>query len=744
MSKETITTGTATTPSQSPAIQQEKLSRRLFGQMLGLPAVMATAATASVVTACGGSDDAPAPAPNPDAATMTRSVFVASVSKYFDWVHSSEYNDPYKLPQPTFVDVKMGVTPNAKEIETALEEAIVSNVLGYFYPDQPVTREEAAEIYAKAFKIPASSTDALSAFTDAGSITASRRASVNALVAAGYMTGSSATLFAPAAALTAGEAKTIFDSITSQRVAPPQVMCKSGTTAPRRYVSISTPTPGAKIYYTYTFDGSEPADPATSGIEYDFENNGVLQFVNPLSSSTDFRLYRMKAIAKKDGLTASTTQTFTWNIVRPRTAAFQAKLVHAGTDTSPTVWKINNPAEYFQAFVFYIEGSTRGLVFDAGEYGYLKANLKTFIDTIATKPYDIIVGHNHPDHAEQIYNFTSAGVTLYASAIEKAAITASSRTDFQSAGASAVAIGDGFQFDLGNVQLTTFMQPGHTHGLMTAIVNQTGWVFGSDNFCCNRAYTADTTQYNLVKVDLFLSLTQQLIANYKKSSVIGQITELTNAHQEVPVGMEGVNNFVKCFQQLIDRGDAASAPSIRGGRLGNPTSPTTRNSRMSMVGDMWRDKNWMAVGNSLGAGLDQPVNYFTAPTTSFPCGATIDYNTADGYKKYSVLSNIEIAGGTLVGVDVYWAAPANGVANKISNKFDPWTYAYTVNVPSGTSSILIKPTAMSNNISAMKVNGTAVAQGSGATVTVAVGTIITIDVVSPDGTSTSSYKLTVA
>ena len=219
-----------------------------------------------------------------------------------------------------------------------------------------------------------------------------------------------------------------------------------------------------------------------------------------------------------------------------------------------------------------------------------------------------------------------------------------------------MAIGDGHVFDLGNVQLTAYMQPGHTHGLMTVIVNQTGWVYCSDMFCVNRAYTADTTQYNLVKVDLFLSLLQQLLANYRRSSTSGQITEVTNAHQEVPVGMEGVHNFVKCFQQLIDRGDAATAPSIRGGRVGNPTSPTTRNSRMSMVGDMWRDKNWMAVGNPLGTGLDSPVDYFTAPTTAYPCGATIDYNTADGYRKYSVLSNIEIGGGTLVGVDVYWAA----------------------------------------------------------------------------------------
>lgn len=251
-------------------------------------------------------------------------------------------------------------------------------------------------------------------------------------------------------------------------------------------------------------------------------------------------------------------------------------------------------------------------------------------------------------------------------------------------------------------------------------------------------------QYNLVKVDRFLSLTQQLIANYQKKSVSGLITEVTNAHQEVPVGMEGVRNFVKCFQQLIDRGDAATAPSIRGGKLGNPTSPTTKNSRMSMVGDMWRDKNWMAIGNALGTGLDSPVDYFTAPTAAYPCGATTDYNTADGYKKYSVLSNIEFAGGTLVGVDVYWAAPSNGTPNKLSNKFDPWTYAYTVNVAGGTGSLAVKPTAMSNNITSMKVNGTAVPQGASTTVAVATGTVITIEVVSPDGSSTSTYRFTVA
>ena len=748
MTRLTDTTRAATRPgpddataSSGDAPPDSRISRRLFGQLLGMPALLASATGGVVLAGCGGSDDAPAPA-DPDAAPLDRAAFVATISDYFDWVHSSEYHDPYKTVQQTFVDVTLGVTPLARQIETALEESIISNALGRFHPEQPMSREEAAEIYVRAFKLPASSSDALAAFTDAASISAGRRASVNALVGAGYMKGTSATLFAPAAAITAGEAKAALAAITSQQVAPPQVMCKPGTTAPRRYVRISTPTPDAKLYYSYTFDGSEPPDPTSGGIEYDFTEHGVLQFVNPLTSTTDSRLYRLKAVAKKDGMKTSAVQEFVWNIVRPNAGAFQAKLIHPGSAASPRVWKINNPAEFFQAFVFYIEGSERGLVFDAGEYGYQKANLKTFIDTLATKPYDLLVGHNHPDHAEQIFNFTSAGVTLYVSEIEKAAISASSRADFKAAGAAAVAIADGQVLNLGNVQLTAWTQPGHTHGLMTVIVNQTGWVYCSDMFCVNRAYTADTTQYNLLKVDLFLSLAQQLVANYQKSSTSGLITQVTNAHQEVPVGMEGVNNFLKCFQQLIDRGDAATAPSIRGGRVGNPTSPNTRNSRMSMVGDMWRDKNWMAVGNPLGSGLDRPVDYFSAPTTAYPSGVAVDYNTADGYKQYAVLSNLEVSGGTLVGVDVYWAPPTNGVPNKVSNKFDPWTTGYTVRLPAGATSIVIKPTAMSNNVRSMRVGGVSVAQGASISVPVAVGGMVFIQVVSPDGTAISSYALT--
>lgn len=737
-------------PKRANELSTEKISRRNFGMLFGVQPLLVSAAattTASLV-GCGGGNDS-TPVTDAGAQTLTRAEFVATISNYFDWIHSSEYVDFAKNVQPTFVDVVVGTTPLAKQIETALEEAVIDNSQGYFFPDKLITREDAAVMYVNAFKIPLSSSNALAGFSDASSISPSARASVNAIVAAGFMKGTSATMFSPKASVTGNDATSILTSITSAVVSPPQVMCKPGTTAGRRYERITTQTEGATIYYTYTSDGTAPPDPATSAtaVTYDWLKNGVLQFTNPMSSTTDSKVYRLKTVAKKAGLADSPVQEFMWNIVRPLTGKFQAKLVHAGSATAPTVWIVNNPSEFYQAHVFYIEGSTLGIVLDAGEFKLSSdptSNLKTFVDSIARVPYVMVLGHNHPDHSEQIDSFAAAGIPLYMSAIELASVAASSRADFQHAASVAITLDDGHVFDLGNCQVTSWQAPGHTNGLTTLVVNQTGWVYASDMWGCNRAYTADTTQYNGVKVDLMLSLSQQLLSAYKKSSISGLVTEVTNAHQEVAVGMKCVSNFLQCFQQLIDGGDAASAPSIRGGTSGNPTSPGTKNSRMSMVGDMWRDKNWMAIGNSLGSGLDKPVDYFTAPTTNYPCGATIDYNTADGYKKYSVLSNLEIAGGTLVGVDVYWAAAANGVPNKLPNKFDPWTYAYTVNVPSGTSSILIKPTAMSNNISSMKINGTAVNQGSGANVAVAVGTIITIDVVSPDGSSTSSYTLTVA
>ena len=221
-----------TQPAGLGGVLTEKISRRSFGKLLGAQTVLASTVTLSgcLGGGGGGSDETPAPGSK----TLTRAEFVATVSDYFDWAHSSEYVDQFKSLQQTFADVSLGGTPYAKQIETALEAGLIDNSLGYFYPEQSITREDAADIYVKAFKIPAAVSDPLTGFTDKSSISADKLASVKAMVAGGYMSGTSTTLFSPKGTLTADEAKAIQSKITSAIVAPVQAMPKPGTTSPRR------------------------------------------------------------------------------------------------------------------------------------------------------------------------------------------------------------------------------------------------------------------------------------------------------------------------------------------------------------------------------------------------------------------------------------------------------------------------------------------------------------------------------
>jgi len=668
-----------------------------------------------------------APGSSADNIVLTRGEFVAMISDYFQWVHWSEYNDYAKAVPRHFSDV--GLTHRyVKQIENALEENIISpDEDDRFHPDQLITRQDAAAILALAFKIAQPSTDALSQFTDNGSVDPAARDGLNALVAAGYMSGAVANEIRPAAAIERAEAAELLNQITSAQVSPVQVMPKPGTTSNRRFVNMTCPTPGATIHYTIASDGTAPVDPTPSDRIYD-PAEGFLLIDNPMNSTTDTRYWTLKAIAVKDGMATSPVQTFVYYIYRPQTAPFEARLVHAPTATSPAVWDITNPSDYFRPHVYYIEGSERGVVMDAGQYSASKGNLKSFIDGLATKPYDVVLGHNHPDHNEQIWNFVAGGVKLYMTPQDMEAVAVSSRPDFVAAAAAAAIIRDGDVLDLGNVQMTAYQAPGHENGLVVLQDKKDGWIFGSDMFGCNRSATADITNYSGVKMDLFLSMVQQLYTNLRKDG--GRIVEVYNAHNELPVGYAGLKNFEAAVQQLIDEGDSASVPSMRG-----------RHQRTSVVGDMWRDKNWIAIW--VGGTWGGPVDYLTSANPDYQCSNTIDYNAADGIEKYSVLSNIEIANGELAGVDLTWAPPSNGVSNILSNKFDPWTYAYDVRVPAANQSITVAPTAMSNRVTSLRLDGEVVSSGDPKTVAAEDGAQIKIDVVAPDGVTSSNYVLTV-
>ena len=769
----------------------EKMSRRSFGKLLGLQTMLASTAILSGCGGGGGSDDAtdatnattpttsttPTPS-STDTQPLTRGAFVATISDYFNWAHSSEYIDMYRNPQPTFADVVFGTTPYGKQIETALEESVISNSQGYFYPDKLVTREDAAVMYVNAFKIPLSATNALAGFSDASTISTAAKPSVNALVAGGYMSGTSATLFSPQGNLIGSDAKKILDTITGSLVAPVNSLSKPGTTAPRRYVTYFTPTPGATIYITETQDGSVPPDPDTSStvqttklfqpstIKYDFSTLGVRQYKFP---TTGMKTVRVKAVAVKGGMTKSAVREFSWLIYRPSGNPFEARLMHAASSSSPAVWQIYNDSESVQSHAYLVVGTTRAILLDALETdatGPNSKDMKTIVDSlVGGLPYDVLIGHAHGDHAAQMYNFSNAGIKTYATQLCRVELLSQAVANASNANAQAtldqwataagwsnancVTVADGATFPLGNVTCTAFVIPGHTNGQITLLVNETGWVYSSDMWGCNRSYSADTTSYSAVKADLFLSFCEQLLAKYRKASTTGVITEVTNAHQEAGVGMVCINNFVQAYRNLMDNGVSAVQPSIRNGYYGMSGS---NGQGMLMVGDMWRNKNWIALepGQTVAAS-GTTLSVLSSNTDVWSPGLPLNYNSTDGYKKYSVLSNVEIGGGTLdlSTTTVTWGKPQSDGSTAfpcaLTNCFfDPWKYAYTIKVPTSTSSITITPTALSSKFKSMTVNGTSVTQGATTSVAVSAGSTITITIVAADGSTSSTYTFTIA
>lgn len=660
---------------------------------------------------------------------MTRAEFVAMISGYFAWPHPDDYNDIWKTPLKEFNDVKTE-DKFGKLIETAYEEGLIApDAKGNFNPEALMTRVEAAVIFAKAFKVAPAAAEELMKFEDAASVSPEDRIYVNAILAKGYMIGKTDKLFAPTEAITDAEAATVFERITTKVVTPVQALPKQNAVAPRRYVKLYCPTPGATIHYTT--DGTTPT--AESPV-YTVETKG---HINEILSTAQLPrkdvVYR--AIAIKDGLEASPVQTFVWKLYRPVSDNFQHDLILAKTPTSPAVYRIYNDSESVRAMAWYIEGQQRGMLVDALQTRYDVLNLKDYIDkNMATLPYSLVIGHTHVDHHAQAPNFVNAGVEVYANVRGWSALTGNALlpTAEQQAKVKDVEWGD--VFELGGCTLHVYALPGHADGNVILQDKANGLIFASDIYGCTRAGSADNVNISGVRVDLLLSLSQQVYSAYKKDG--GKTTMLFTGHDETPLGDNNLKLFEAALQQVVDKGEAGCSPTLRG----NNDAP---NSRTTIIGDMWKDgTNWIAL--KLAGIMGDATEYLTS--------APINYNGAEGYRKYSVLSNIEFTGGELVGVTVTWgSAPAEfkwaGAAKKVTrsmdNLFDPWTYDYVVKVPASISKIGVIPTSMSTKITSMKLNGKAIASRSLNEVEVKDGSVITIEVVAPDWVTTSTYTFTV-
>ena len=87
---------------------------------------------------------------------------------------------------------------------------------------------------------------------------------------------------------------------------------------------------------------------------------------------------------------------------------------------------------------------------------------------------------------------------------------------------------------------------------------------------------------------------------------------------------------------------------------------------------------------------------------------------------------------------------ATAAPNSLRNKFNPWVFAYRVNVPTGTTNIGITPVPLSSKVRRITVNGNLILPGTAVLLAVTSGSVITIVVTAPDGTTTEQYTFTVA
>jgi len=657
-----------------------------------------------------------------------------------------------------------------------------------------MTREDAAIIFAKAYLLPTpADLAALNAFSDAGSISDAARPSVAALVAAGFMRGRTRTTFAPNAGITSAEARAVFDAVAAKSAVVVQAMPKQAAThltmlpdgageagtagrvddavyqklladrnyAPRRFIHLMSPTPGATIYYTT--DGSDPRTSATR-VPYDVTATGhVQELVGERSGAKGpqpYRLVTWKTVAVKNGLAVSPVRTFKWNLVRPWQSLYGADVVEPGNfdpargPIVPKVTRLYSDAESVRSMSWLIEGPRSAIVFDALQTPWNSADqvngtLYDKVRSLTSKPLKLIVGHAHGDHMAQAQNFLDADVPVYANHRSWNALAGVLSAKDQIRRVLNVQEGD--QFDLGTeaapLKFDVWTPPGHENALVMIHDKVSGFLFSTDFYGCTRMGTADNVGISGIRADLLLSLLMQAKAGYLRDG--GKLTRLFTGHDEAGLPGEHVEMFHQLLQDVVDQQEAANSPTLR--------SSDAPRARTTLTGNMFTDLyDWAAI-NLGGVFGTTPYSYLSSPTTAASSHPTIDFAQPNAHLKYAVLGNIELTGATLVGTTVTWAAPnpqvtlsdgsswpvTGPVPNSLPNKFNPFVFHYTIKVPPGATRIGVAPIPLASKVKRVTVNGNNVLPRTSAEVAVANGSLVTIVVTAPDGITTETYTLAV-
>lgn len=282
-------------------------------------------------------------------------------------------------------------------------------------------------------------------------------------------------------------------------------------------------------------------------------------------------------------------------------------------------------------------------------------------------------------------------------------------------------ISEGYQFDLGGVVLDNYDIPGHTPGSMMLLDKAHNILYSSDQLGCNRRSVADslTLVNNDVRVLLSsLRIFRDKVTALDKAGEIDLDKLVTwSGHDDYEIkDLPGhLDTLITAAQNIVDYGpETAMRTSVRN---------TGGSDGASFAGDRYADNgtgHFICMNGSKANALAGEA--CTAVDELANLRVTVSSETNNQLCNISNIHEVD---------DTSMYAIRMGKQNTLSAE-----------VPEGTKSVDIYPTAMSSNAT-VKVNGTSV---SGGKVSVDLNNgykEITIEVTAPDGTTKKTYALTV-
>ncbi len=452
----------------------------------------------------------------------------------------------------------------------------------------------------------------------------------------------------------------------------PTAFPPSGTFPTTESVTLLDAEPGATIYYT--LDGSAPT---AKSLAYDPTQllfvGGFYEGERGIKAG-----YTIRAVAIKEGHTNSDISNFIYTIDRRDRTAYVSEEILPG---------VRMVRDSDNDKMFLVKGTNKFALIDSGlGRGDLKSYLSQFTGGL---PIEVIFTHSHGDHIGQADQFIRESVEHIGEGdrpgLER--LLKSRGVSDDVIAKNAVAAHDGDRIDLGDRALTIYTTPGHTPGSIAILDEQNGYLFTGDSFGSNSATIPDALwmQGSQAPLDLYLATIKSA-----RSKFGGKVKYLMTGHNDRPLeGETYLDNLETALQSLMDKGDEVLVPSYRPVGL-----------RQVVVGDRFKDPNWIAINVNRDRYLPAPVD------------------------KIARLMGISIEG------------------LKMTPAFSPEVKDYTVEAPRGAKNLKVTAYPTSSR-STITVNGSPVTAGKPSTVKLPTPKL-TVDVKSPDGTQTNTFTVTVS